>query len=169
MSRCSSRKSSRCSDGSDMSEMAGPWLNLPLMLVSGTGDMKDIKVENNNSTDLSLPEARSSGRRRSFYNLFLGRQDAVDDSLVSPSANRKGNRRRLSLNYSSFTLRICTEIKINLLFSFVRGLLISILLSSATPTTSTTLLVASRYTQRKRLVLPQCQAGRGPQQNNSGC
>lgn len=72
-----------------MSEMAGPWLNLPLMLVSGTGDLKDIKVENN--TDLSIPEPKSAGRRRSFYNMFLGgRQDAVDDSLVSPSANRKG-------------------------------------------------------------------------------
>lgn len=93
MSRCSSRKSSRCSDGSDMSEMAGPWLNLPLMLVSGTGDLKDIKVESNNNADLSLPETKSSGRRRSFYNLFLGgRQDAVDDSLVSPSLQRKGRR-----------------------------------------------------------------------------
>lgn len=73
-----------------MSEMAGPWLNLPLMLVSGTGDLKDIKVENSN-TDLSLPDQKAANRRRSFYNLFLGRQDAVDDSLVSPSANRRGN------------------------------------------------------------------------------
>lgn len=74
-----------------MSEMAGPWLNLPLMLVSGTGDLKDIKVEgNNNNTELSLPDQKPAGRRRSFYNLFLGRQDAVDDSLVSPSAHRKG-------------------------------------------------------------------------------
>lgn len=31
-SRCSSRKSSRASDGSDLSELAGPWLNLPLMM-----------------------------------------------------------------------------------------------------------------------------------------
>lgn len=71
-----------------MSEMAGPWLNLPLMLVSGTGDLKDLKVDN--KADLTLQEQKSSGRRRSFYNLLLGRQDAVDDSLVSPSANRRG-------------------------------------------------------------------------------
>lgn len=38
-SRASSRKSSRASDASDLSELAGPWLNLPLMLVGGAGDM----------------------------------------------------------------------------------------------------------------------------------
>lgn len=44
-SRASSRKSSRASDASDLSELAGPWLNLPLMLVGGAGDMiKDIKT-----------------------------------------------------------------------------------------------------------------------------
>lgn len=43
-SRASSRKSSRASDASDLSELAGPWLNLPLMLVGGAGDvLKDIK------------------------------------------------------------------------------------------------------------------------------
>lgn len=43
-SRASSRKSSRASDASDLSELAGPWLNLPLMLVGGAGDMiKDLK------------------------------------------------------------------------------------------------------------------------------
>lgn len=43
-SRASSRKSSRASDASDLSELAGPWLNLPLMLVGGAGDMlKDMK------------------------------------------------------------------------------------------------------------------------------
>lgn len=40
-SRGSSRKSSRASDASDLSELAGPWLNLPMMLVSGTSDMKN--------------------------------------------------------------------------------------------------------------------------------
>lgn len=45
-SRCSSRKSSRASEGSDLSELAGPWLNLPIMMVPGTGDMvKDVKSE----------------------------------------------------------------------------------------------------------------------------
>lgn len=43
-SRASSRKSSRASDASDLSELAGPWLNLPLMLVGGAGDViKDAK------------------------------------------------------------------------------------------------------------------------------
>lgn len=43
-SRCSSRKSSRASGDSDMSELAGPWLNLPI-LVAGTSDL----VKNNDS------------------------------------------------------------------------------------------------------------------------
>ncbi|XP_037825375.1 LOW QUALITY PROTEIN: sodium channel protein 60E-like [Lucilia sericata] len=38
-SRASSRKSSRASDASDISELAGPWLNLPLMMVSGADDV----------------------------------------------------------------------------------------------------------------------------------
>ena len=39
-SRCSSRKSSRASDASDISELAGPWMNLPLnLLVPGTSDL----------------------------------------------------------------------------------------------------------------------------------
>lgn len=43
-SRASSRKSSRASDASDLSELAGPWLNLPLMLVGGANDMlKEMK------------------------------------------------------------------------------------------------------------------------------
>lgn len=43
-SRASSRKSSRASDGSDLSELTGPWMNLPLMLLPGTGDLvKDLK------------------------------------------------------------------------------------------------------------------------------
>lgn len=35
-SRASSRKSSRASDASDLSELGGPWLNLPLLLLGGT-------------------------------------------------------------------------------------------------------------------------------------
>lgn len=44
-SRASSRKSSRASDASDLSELAGPWLNLPLMLVGGASSdvLKDVK------------------------------------------------------------------------------------------------------------------------------
>lgn len=36
-------------------------------------------------------EAPRASRRRSFYNFFLRHQDAVDDSLTSPSVHRKSN------------------------------------------------------------------------------
>lgn len=45
-SRASSRKSSRASDASDLSELAGPWLNLPLMLVGGAGDIVKETTKN---------------------------------------------------------------------------------------------------------------------------
>lgn len=45
-SRASSRKSSRASDASDLSELAGPWLNLPMMLVGGANDIiKDVNPD----------------------------------------------------------------------------------------------------------------------------
>ncbi|XP_065369010.1 sodium channel protein 60E [Calliphora vicina] len=91
-SRASSRKSSRASDASDISELAGPWLNLPLMMVSGADDVvSNIKQQ---SEELGkrgsiFVEAPRANRRRSFYNFFLRHQDAVDDSLTSPSVHRK--------------------------------------------------------------------------------
>ncbi|XP_026836352.1 sodium channel protein 60E isoform X1 [Drosophila erecta] len=91
-SRASSRKSSRASDASDLSELAGPWLNLPLMLVSGADEVvKDIKQQNDElgKRGSIFVEAPRASRRRSFYNFFLRHQDAVDDSLTSPSVHRK--------------------------------------------------------------------------------
>nr|XP_016928398.1 sodium channel protein 60E isoform X5 [Drosophila suzukii] len=91
-SRASSRKSSRASDASDLSELAGPWLNLPLMLVSGADDVvKDIKQQSDElgKRGSIFVEAPRASRRRSFYNFFLRHQDAVDDSLTSPSVHRK--------------------------------------------------------------------------------
>lgn len=40
-SRASSRKSSRASDASDISELGTMWLNLPLLLLSGTQANED--------------------------------------------------------------------------------------------------------------------------------
>lgn len=90
-SRCSSRKSSRASEGSDMSELAGPWLNLPIMMVPGTGDMvKDIKSEHEAKRDLGAPpESSNRTRRKSIYSFFLRHQDAVDDHMTSPSVHKK--------------------------------------------------------------------------------
>lgn len=91
-SRASSRKSSRASDASDLSELAGPWLNLPLMLVSGTSDMvKEVKQQHANGLELKdAPEAKG-GRRRSFYNFpfFLRHQDAVEDPSNSPQPQKR--------------------------------------------------------------------------------
>lgn len=82
-SRASSRKSSRASDASDFSEIAGPWLNLPLMIIPGSGDIsKDGKHGG---------EEYNPKRRRSFINFFLRHQDAVDDALASPSITKKSN------------------------------------------------------------------------------
>nr|XP_029725458.1 sodium channel protein 60E [Aedes albopictus] len=105
-SRASSRKSSRASDASDLSELAGPWLNLPLMLVSGTSDMvKDVKQQHANGLELKdTPEAKG-GRRRSFYNFpfFLRHQDAVEESSNSPQPQKrplKSSETNLSLTAS---------------------------------------------------------------------
>ncbi|XP_055533096.1 sodium channel protein 60E isoform X2 [Wyeomyia smithii] len=100
-SRASSRKSSRASDDSNLSELAGPWLNLPLMLVSGTSDMvKDVKQQHSNGLELKdTPELKV--RRRSFYNFFLRHQDAVEESNNTPQARKrsfKGSETNLSIS-----------------------------------------------------------------------
>ncbi|XP_052873705.1 sodium channel protein 60E-like [Anopheles cruzii] len=108
-SRASSRKSSRASDASDLSELAGPWLNLPLMLVSGTSDMvKDVKQQHANGVELkdTTPDIKGQGRRKSFYNFpfFLRHQDAVEESATaSPQPVKrplKDSETNLSLNGS---------------------------------------------------------------------
>lgn len=50
-SRASSRKSSRASEASDISELGGPWLNLPLLLLGGsnTNKSESQEVENINN------------------------------------------------------------------------------------------------------------------------
>lgn len=87
-SRASSRKSSRASDASDLSELAGPWLNLPLMMVSGA---TDLVKQNGAENDPAVPPTTPSqgGRRKSFYNFFLRHQDAMDDAMASPSVCKK--------------------------------------------------------------------------------
>uniref|UniRef100_A0A336LX33 Multifunctional fusion protein n=1 Tax=Culicoides sonorensis TaxID=179676 RepID=A0A336LX33_CULSO len=86
-SRASSRKSSRASDASDLSELAGPWLNLPLMMVSGASDLMNSNNENNEISVVT--PSRNSTRRKSIYNFFLRHQDAMDDALASPSIMKK--------------------------------------------------------------------------------
>uniref|UniRef100_A0A182QPZ0 Sodium channel protein n=1 Tax=Anopheles farauti TaxID=69004 RepID=A0A182QPZ0_9DIPT len=91
-SRASSRKSSRASDASDLSELAGPWLNLPLMLVSGTSDMvKDVKQQHSNGLEMKDSPDIKGQRRRSFYNFpfFLRHQDAVEETSTSSPQPQK--------------------------------------------------------------------------------
>ncbi|KAF6217387.1 hypothetical protein GE061_001742 [Apolygus lucorum] len=52
-SRASSRKSSRASDASDLSELGTTWLNLPLLLLSGTQPPTDAENMSNKSDALS--------------------------------------------------------------------------------------------------------------------
>uniref|UniRef100_A0A182M232 Sodium channel protein n=1 Tax=Anopheles culicifacies TaxID=139723 RepID=A0A182M232_9DIPT len=91
-SRASSRKSSRASDASDLSELAGPWLNLPLMLVSGTSDMvKDVKQQHTNGLEMKDAPDVKGQRRKSFYNFpfFLRHQDAVEETSTSSPQPQK--------------------------------------------------------------------------------
>ncbi|KAJ0174015.1 hypothetical protein K1T71_010161 [Dendrolimus kikuchii] len=71
-SHASSRKSSRASDASDISELGGAWLNLPLLLLPGATPGEQQMA----SGSECLPP-----RRRSAYGLplFLRHQDAVDE------------------------------------------------------------------------------------------
>ncbi|KAH9635801.1 hypothetical protein HF086_002361, partial [Spodoptera exigua] len=69
-SHASSRKSSRASDASDISELGGAWLNLPLLLLPGAAP-----GEQPSGSESAPP------RRRSAYGLpiFLRHQDAMDE------------------------------------------------------------------------------------------
>ncbi|XP_022913809.1 sodium channel protein 60E isoform X3 [Onthophagus taurus] len=113
-SRASSRKSSRASDASDLSELGGPWLNLPLLLLSSATNMDpedlDARRESADGGCVSVkvsaatPDAPTTPilhsaaaatntiRRKSLYNFpfFLRHQDAVvDDNEPSPPAPKK--------------------------------------------------------------------------------
>ncbi|KAJ8963353.1 hypothetical protein NQ318_018825 [Aromia moschata] len=109
-SRASSRKSSRASDASDLSELGGPWLNLPLLLLSSatnmspeeldlTRDAADVSIKVSEATPETgttpvTPTAQSQPRRRSTYSFpfFLKHQDAVeavDGDRTSPLLGRK--------------------------------------------------------------------------------
>ncbi|KAF9424944.1 hypothetical protein HW555_000245, partial [Spodoptera exigua] len=83
-SHASSRKSSRASDASDISELGGAWLNLPLLLLPGAAP-----GEQPSGSESAPP------RRRSAYGLpiFLRHQDAMDEET--------GPKRAGSLRLSS--------------------------------------------------------------------
>lgn len=53
----------------------------------------------------SIDSGSRTPRRKSFYNFFLRHQDAVDDSLTSPSVGRK----LIPLNCSAQTLNLTDE------------------------------------------------------------
>ncbi|KAF5282508.1 hypothetical protein FQA39_LY04915 [Lamprigera yunnana] len=105
-SRASSRKSSRASDASDLSELGGPWLNLPLLLLSSAANMPSEELDfTRDSADVNIlisgasprattpttPSLPAHPRRRSIYNFFLRHQDAVDASSdpTSPPSFKK--------------------------------------------------------------------------------
>lgn len=104
-SRASSRKSSRASDASDLSELGGPWLNLPLLLLSGATNVDPEELDlSRESADVSIkvsgatPEATTPvvlqpqqppQRRRSIYNFFLRHQDAVETQAEETSQSPK--------------------------------------------------------------------------------
>lgn len=56
-SRASSRKSSRASDASDISELAGPWLNLPLVLLTGVSTMGESSATAETDVSIKINEA----------------------------------------------------------------------------------------------------------------
>lgn len=119
-SRASSRKSSRASDASDLSELGGPWLNLPLLLLSNavnmdpeelhlTRDAADVNIKISEATpEATTPvtpaptDTHPPARRRSVYNFpfFLRHQDAVEtpDDAVSPSMTKKPIKSSQSLH-----------------------------------------------------------------------
>nr|XP_037873383.1 voltage-dependent cation channel SC1 isoform X2 [Bombyx mori] len=72
-SHASSRKSSRASEASDISELGGAWLNLPLLLLPGATPAEQMAA-----CSESAPT-----RRRSAYGLpiFLRHQDAMDEDV----------------------------------------------------------------------------------------
>ncbi|KAH0999393.1 hypothetical protein HUJ04_005968 [Dendroctonus ponderosae] len=110
-SRASSRKSSRASDASDLSELGGPWLNLPLLLLSSAANVPpedlDLRRESADVVSIKVSQATPEGgspprastpaggpRRRSLYNFFLKHQDAVEkpdssSAATSPVTPRK--------------------------------------------------------------------------------
>ncbi|KAF7278505.1 hypothetical protein GWI33_008210 [Rhynchophorus ferrugineus] len=110
-SRASSRKSSRASDASDLSELGGPWLNLPLLLLSGAANVTpedlDLRRDNSDAVSIKVSQATPDGgtppravtpvggpRRRSLYNFFLRHQDAVErpdptSAVTSPVTPKK--------------------------------------------------------------------------------
>ncbi|XP_063905113.1 sodium channel protein 60E isoform X3 [Zophobas morio] len=111
-SRASSRKSSRASDASDLSELGGPWLNLPLLLLSSATNMDPEELDlSRDAADVHIkvseatPEAttpasdKPAPRRRSIYNFpfFLRHQDAVEtpDETASPPPAKRSSAQSL--------------------------------------------------------------------------
>lgn len=70
-SRASSRKSSRASDASDLSELGGPWLNLPLLLLSSATNMSPEELDlTRDAADVSIKVSEATPESGE-YHLFL--------------------------------------------------------------------------------------------------
>lgn len=78
-SRASSRKSSRASDASDLSELGGPWLNLPLLLLSSAANMsspEELDVTRD-TADVSIKISEATPEKGIQQPLFLTMKFAI--------------------------------------------------------------------------------------------
>ncbi|XP_044746534.1 sodium channel protein 60E-like isoform X2 [Coccinella septempunctata] len=98
-SRASSRKSSRASDASDLSELGGPWLNLPLLLLSSATNMDpeelDLKHDASDVVSIKVNEATPDKEKRIFKQhscpspQFLNQPKRVGDALTPTQQPRR--------------------------------------------------------------------------------
>ncbi|KAL0278106.1 UNVERIFIED_CONTAM: hypothetical protein PYX00_000018 [Menopon gallinae] len=113
-SRASSRKSSRASDASDISELGGPWLNLPLLLLGGTHPQHENEVKGEVSITVSeaSPENADacSGKRLTLSppQLLTPKPHSRRGSFNFLQRRASARERRTSILASPRLLRRCS-------------------------------------------------------------